>query len=122
MSRTLEIVLDQPAGSGVERHIADFPALALDGEVGGAFPVLDVSDSELGELLAAKAVIEKCGENRPIPCPLQALLIRRLEELSGLAVAERRSFAFVGAFGRPFDAVHGIVGHGIPFAEIAEQR
>ena len=67
MSGKLEIVLDQPASPGVERHIADFPALALDGEMGRALAVLDVLHAELGELLAPQAVIEQRRQDRPIP-------------------------------------------------------
>lgn len=106
----------------VDREEAGFPALAEDLEVADAAAVVDVADVEVAELGASQPVVKEHREDRAIAKAGERRLRRRVEERPRLAVADRRRAALVGALLRPRDAVDGIDGNGVAFAEVGEER
>ena len=108
--------------SSVHRNEPDFVPFALDPKMHHALPALHVLYAQPAELLATDAVIEQGGQDGAIAHALESIVGRRIEQLAGLGIAERRRAAFIAVGHRPLDAVHRIAGDGVLFAEIIEQR
>ena len=64
----------------------------------------------------------KRGENGAIALALDRVVLRRIEELARLVIAERRRLAFAALGLRPLDAFDRIMGDGVLVAQILEQR
>ena len=62
------------------------------------------------------------GEDGAVALALDRVGLRRVEQFAGLVIAERRRLAFAAFRPRPLDAFDRVVGHGVPLAEILEQR
>jgi len=84
--------------------------------------MLGVLHRELAEFLTAERVVEQGGQNGPVARAFQRLLIGRYEQLAGLGITKGRGLAFVAFVLRALHALDRIVGHGVPVAEILEQR
>jgi hypothetical protein len=61
-------------------------------------------------------------ENGAIPLALDRAVLRRIEELARLVIAQRRRLVFAALCLRPLDALDGIMGDGVLVAEIFESR
>src|SRR5260370_42281093 len=88
-----------------------------------AFPrVPEIPDLQLAELLAPQRVKQERRENGAIALALDRVVLRGIEELAGLVIAERRRLAFAAFRPRPLDALDRVMGDGVLVAEIFEQR
>ena len=123
MSGGVEIVVDQPMGARMQRQIAGLAAFAGHLEMRHAFPrVPEILHLELAQLLAPQRVEEQRGENGAVALALDRVVLRRIEQLARLVVAERRRLAFAALGPRPLDALDRVMGDGVLVAEIFEQR
>lgn len=122
VSRGLQVAMDTLGGDRMEGQVAQLAALAVDAQVLEAAAVLEVVDGQAGGFLAAQAVIEQHGEQRPVAPALQAGRIGGVEQGAGLVVAEGRGLAFVRFELGPLDAVHRVAaGDGVALEQVVEQ-
>ena len=87
-----------------------------------AVALLDVRKGERRHFRTPQPAAEKNREDGAIALALDRIFGRRIEQLSGLRVAERRRAAFIAIRHRPLNAVHRITGDRVPLAEVIEQR
>jgi hypothetical protein len=85
-----QVFLDQPLRQDLDGYEPDLAALALDPKMQHSLTALHVLYAQSAELLAADAVVEQGGENGTIANTLEGIGRRRVEQLAGLSVAERR--------------------------------
>ena len=115
--------MDQRVGAGMQRQIARLVALAGDVEMRHApRRVPGILDLELAQFVAAQRVKQQGRQDGAIALALEAFGIGGDEQLARLVVADRRRLAFAALGPRPLDALDRIMGHGVSFAEILEQR
>src|SRR5438105_5738628 len=68
-------------------------------------------------------MVQQRGQDGAVTFPFEGVPSWGIEEHAGLLVTERRREAFVGVGDLgPLHALHGIVHHGVAFAEICKQR
>lgn len=72
------------------------PQLAMNAQVLDTAPFLQIGDHQLSRLLAAQAVVQQHGQNRPITLAFERVGISRIEQGLGLVIAEGRCLAFIG--------------------------
>ncbi|GAB3374028.1 hypothetical protein GCM10027514_09320 [Azotobacter armeniacus] len=109
--------MDTLGGDRVQGQVAQLAALAVDAQMLEAAAVLEVVDGQAGGFLAAQAVIEQHGEDRPVAAALQGF-----EQGPGLMIAESRGLAFIRFELGPFDAMHWIAaGDGVALEQVVEQ-
>ena len=119
----VEIVVNQSVCARMQRQIARLAALAGDFQMRHAFArVPEILDLQLAQLLAAQRMEQQRGEDGAVALALDRVVRRRLEELAGLVIAERRRLALAALRLRPLDALDRIMGDGVLVAEIFEQR
>jgi hypothetical protein len=129
--RSLEVIVDEFVGAGMQWQIARLLTLAGDFEMRYAAPCLTkIPDPELAQLLAPQRVIEQGRQDGAVALLFLfdgffaglALGAGRDEEVAGLVVAERRRLAFAALGLGALDAFDRIVGDGVLLAQIFEQR
>lgn len=77
-----------------------------------------IEDPQLGQFLAAQAVVQQHRQDGPVALALQGVAWRRIEEPARLGVAQRRRLAFERVDGRAPDAPHRVVQHGVALAQV----
>ena len=118
-----EILGDESLRFEAHRDVAYLVAFAMHAKVQHAFTLLEIAHAKLAEFLPAQAVIQQCGEDGAITFAFEGVGWRCLEQHARLLVTERRREAFIGiGHFRPLHTLHGIVHHGVAFAEIFKQR
>lgn len=120
--RSGQVDLNQALALRMHWHKPNLAAFALDPEMDDTFPALYIPDPQHTELLAANAVIEQGRNDGSISNALQSVPRRSFEEPSSLRVAECRCAALIVIGQRPLDPVDGIPEHGVPLAEVIEER
>ena len=113
--------MDQGQGLGMNRWVAEFPTLTMDGERHDAPALHEVFNFQGAEFSATQTVVEEDGENGSVPLALERGGVGGIEQLASLFVGDGRGFAFIGPFSRPFDAVNGIDNDSVLFAEVIEE-
>ena len=83
---------------------------------------LGVAHAQAAQFLAAQPVVKKGCQDGPIALAFEVIGRGRFEKRPGLAVAQRRRFAFVGVGFRAFDPAHRVVGDRINFAQVIKER
>jgi hypothetical protein len=81
-----------------------------------------IPNLQFAQLLAPERVEQQCRQNGTVALLLYRFIAGRDEQLAGLVVAERRRLAFTTFGPGPLDAFDRVVGDGVFFAEIFEQR
>ena len=123
MAGGIKVVVDEPVGAGMQRQITRLAAFAGHLEMRHAFArVPEILDLELAQFLAPQRVEQQRRENGAVALALDRVVLRRLEQLACLMIAERRRLAFAAFRFRPLDAFDRIMGDGVLIAEIFEQR
>jgi hypothetical protein len=84
--------------------------------------VAEIRYLELAELFPPQRVVEQCRQDRAVAFGLDGFLRRRRERLARLMIANRRCRAFAALGFWPLDAFDRVMGDGVLFAEILEQR
>ena len=115
--------MDERVGAGMQRQIPRLAAFAGHLEMRHAFArVPEILDLELAQLLAPQRVEQQRGQDGAVALALDRVVLRRVEQLARLVIAERRRLAFAAFRLRPLDAFDRVVGDGVLLAEIFEQR
>ena len=110
-------------GAGMQRQIARLAAFAGHFQMRHAFArVPEILDLQLAQFLAPQRVEQQRREDGAVALALDRVLLRRVEQLARLVVADRRRLAFAAFRPRPLDAFDRIVGDGVLLAQIFEQR
>ena len=92
MSGGVEVVVDKPVGAGMQRQVARLAAFTGHLEMRHAFArVPEILHLELAQLLAPQRVEQQRGENGAIALALDRVVLRRIEQLARLVIAERRA-------------------------------
>ena len=119
----LEVIAQGRERGRVDRHGPGLRALAADPEVRHAPVLVERSDGEARDLVAAESVVEEDGEECPVAPRLEAAPLRSAEQPACLGVGERRCPAFVRVLHPgPLHARDRILVDGVGVTEVAEER
>jgi len=95
VARSLNVLMNERTGAGMQRQIARLAAFARHFDVRHALAdVAKVFDLELAQFFAPQRVKEQGGKNGAVALAADVIVLRRLEELAGLMIGNRRRLAF----------------------------
>ena len=119
----LEVVGDEPVRPRMQRQPARLAAFARHFQMRHAFARMpEILDLQLAQLVAPQRVEQQRREEGAIALAAHGVVDRRVEQLAGLVVAERRRLAFGGFRRRPLHALDRIVGDGVLVTQMLKER
>jgi len=121
MTSSLEIIVDQRVGSGMDRHVARLLALAGDLEMRhAALRMFKIRHFELAQLFAPQRMVEQRRQNCAVALGFEVFLRGCGEKLASLMIADRRRRACAALRFRPLDPFNRIVGNRVAVAKVFE--
>ena len=103
MTCKCQIFFDQLLRRHMHGNEPNLAVLAVHPEMHHALTALQVTQPQPAEFLTANTVIEQGGQNGAIAHALERIFRRRIKQLAGLGIAERRRRSFIGVSRGPLN-------------------
>ena len=122
MAGGFQVIVDPLQGQRMSGHVADFTAFTENPQMDDALAGLEVAHAQAAQFLTTQPVVKKGGQDGPVALAFKRIGRRRLKQRPGLAVAQRRRFAFVRFGFWALDPADRVVADRIDFAQVIKER